>query len=568
MLIGLWTSLFDLSAPPPMRLDETLMSKELHFDVLVIGSGAAGLTLALQLAQDARVAVLSKGELTSGSTYRAQGGIAAVYDTLDSNQNHIEDTLNAGAHLSHTDAVDFTVSNGKRSIDWLIEQGVPFTQNENGTSLHLTQEGGHSHRRVVHANDATGKAVSKTLIQQARKHSNITLMPNAIAIDLITRHKMRLADNRCVGAYVLDQASGHVQTLLAPFVVLATGGASKAYLYTSNPDGSSGDGIAMAWRAGCRVANMEFNQFHPTCLYHPQAKSFLITEAVRGEGGHLLLPDGSRFMQRYDERMELAPRDIVARAIDHEMKRLGCDCVYLDISHKPAEFVRSHFPTIYAKCMKYGLDITREPIPVVPAAHYTCGGVITNHRGQTDIPGLYAIGETAFTGLHGANRLASNSLLECLVYGMSAAEDIRDKLDQHQELPPAPFWDESQVTDSDEDVVISHNWDELRRFMWDYVGIVRTKKRLQRALRRVTLLQQEILEYYSNYKVSKDLLELRNLAVVAELTIRSAMLRKESRGLHYTLNYPEQLPDQRDTLLTPVNFDWSRNEASAPATDV
>ncbi|WP_421865662.1 L-aspartate oxidase [Motiliproteus sp.] len=543
------------------------MSKELHFDVLVVGSGAAGLTLALQLADDARVAVLSKGSLTSGSTYQAQGGIAAVYDEQDSSREHCQDTLVAGAHLSHKDAVNFTVKHGKQSIDWLVDQGVPFTREKSSNNLHLTKEGGHSHRRIVHADDATGKAVLETLLQRARAHSNITLMPQAIAIDLITRHKMKLADNRCIGAYVLDQKSGHVVTMLAPFVVLATGGASKAYLYTSNPDGSSGDGIAMAWRAGCRVANLEFNQFHPTCLYHPQAKSFLITEAVRGEGGHLLLPDGSRFMHRYDSRLELAPRDIVARAIDHEMKRLGCDCLYLDISHKPSEFIRSHFPTIYAKCLEFGIDITEDPIPVVPAAHYTCGGVITNHLGQTDIPGLYAIGETAFTGLHGANRLASNSLLECVVYGTSAAADIRNKLDFSSELPGAPFWDESQVTDSDEDVVIAHNWDELRRFMWDYVGIVRTKKRLQRALNRVMLLQQEILDYYSNYKVSKDLLELRNLAVVAELIIRSAMKRKESRGLHYTLNYPNQLPDQRDTILTPVNYDWSRAASIAPAVD-
>ncbi|MFT6915087.1 MAG: L-aspartate oxidase [Motiliproteus sp.] len=543
------------------------MSKQLHFDVLVIGSGAAGLTLALNLATDARVAVLSKGDLTSGSTYWAQGGIAAAYDPRDSAQNHIQDTLTAGGELSHLDAVEFTVNNGKTSIDWLIEQGVPFTRDTSTQTLHLTKEGGHSHRRVVHASDATGKAVSETLLQQATKNSNITLLPHFIAIDLITRHKLRLADNHCIGAYVLDQHSGHIQTLLASSVVLATGGASKAYLYTSNPDGSSGDGIAMAWRAGCRVANLEFNQFHPTCLYHPQAKSFLISEAVRGEGGHLLLPDGSRFMHRFDSRKELAPRDIVARAIDHEMKRLGCDCLYLDISHKPSEFVRNHFPTIYAKCMEYGIDITRDPIPVVPAAHYTCGGVITNQHGQTDIPGLYAIGETAFTGLHGANRLASNSLLECLVYGMSAAADIRTNLDQQRPLPSTPFWDESQVTDSDEDVVIAHNWDELRRFMWDYVGIVRTKKRLQRALNRVTLLQQEISDYYSNYKVSKDLLELRNLALVAELIIRSAMRRKESRGLHHTLNYPDKLPENRDTILTPVNFDWSKSGAIVPAID-
>ncbi|MBY4676779.1 L-aspartate oxidase [Marinobacterium arenosum] len=536
------------------------MTRSNSHDVLIIGSGSAGLTLALQLAEHHRVAVLSKGELNAGSTWHAQGGIAAVLDEADSIAEHVADTMTAGASLSHEDAVRFTVSHGREAIDWLIGQGVPFTRNGDDAeeSYHLTKEGGHSQRRIIHAADATGKAVQRTLIERAREHSQIDLFEHHVAVDLITRDKLRLPNNRCVGAYVLNNKSGHVEVFQAPFVVLATGGASKAYLYTSNPDGASGDGIAMAWRAGCRVANMEFNQFHPTCLYHPQAKSYLITEAVRGEGGKLRLPNGERFMDRYDERGELAPRDIVARAIDHEMKRLGCDCVYLDISHKPAEFIQSHFPTIHKRCLKYGIDITKEPIPVVPAAHYTCGGVMTDQYGATDVAGLYAIGETAFTGLHGANRLASNSLLECIVYARSAAEQISRELAGTPEQPQIPDWDESLVTDSDEDVIISHNWDELRRFMWDYVGIVRTTKRLQRAKHRVDMLQQEITEYYSNYKISRDLLELRNLALVADLIIRSSMLRHESRGLHYTLDYPEPGPELRDTVLTPVNYQWPR----------
>ena len=525
--------------------------------VLIIGSGSAGLTLALQLADHHRVAVLSKGELNAGSTWLAQGGIAAVLDEQDSEAEHISDTMTAGASLSHEDAVRFTVSQGRSAIEWLIDQGVPFTREND--HYHLTKEGGHSQRRIIHAADATGRAVQRTLIERAREHENIDLFEHYVAVDLITRDKLRLADNRCVGAYVLNTQSGHVEVFRADQVALATGGASKAYLYTSNPDGASGDGIAMAWRAGCRVANMEFNQFHPTCLYHPQAKSFLITEAVRGEGGKLRLPDGERFMKRFDSREELAPRDIVARAIDHEMKRLGCDCVYLDISHQSEEFIKNHFPTIYKRCMKYGIDITQEPIPVVPAAHYTCGGVVTDQYGHTDIKGLYAVGETAFTGLHGANRLASNSLLECVVYAQSAANHIRSQLTERVELPEIPVWDESQVTDSDEDVIISHNWDELRRFMWDYVGIVRSTKRLQRAKHRVDMLQQEITEYYSNYKIGRDLLELRNLALVADLIIRSSMLRQESRGLHYTLDYPDAGPELRDSILTPINYAWPRN---------
>lgn len=526
-----------------------------HYDALIIGSGAAGLSMALQLAPHAKVAVLSKGKLTSGSTWLAQGGIAAVLDTTDSTQAHAEDTLTAGVNLSHKEAVEFTVNHGKESIDWLIQQGVPFTQEKD--DYHLTKEGGHSHRRIIHSADATGKALQTTLIQQAESNPNIDLFEHHIAVDLITRRKLGLAQNRCVGAYILNALTGHVEVFQAAHVILATGGASKAYLYTSNSDGATGDGIAMAWRAGCRVGNMEFNQFHPTCLYHPQAKSFLITEAVRGEGGKLLLPDGTQFMHQFDERAELAPRDIVARAIDHEMKRLGCDSLFLDISHKPKEFIQAHFPTIYKRCLKLGIDMTQEPIPVVPAAHYTCGGVLTDEKGRTDIPGLYAIGETSFTGLHGANRLASNSLLECLVYAKSASDDVAISLKKPLDEALIPPWDETQVTDSDEDVIISHNWDEIRRFMWDYVGIVRTTKRLQRAKHRIDLLQQEISEYYSHYKISNDLLELRNLAVVAELIINSAMQRQESRGLHYTLDFPNLGPEPLDTILTPENFIWN-----------
>ncbi|PSL15558.1 L-aspartate oxidase [Marinobacterium halophilum] len=527
----------------------------LDYDVLIIGSGAAGLTLALQLPSRLQIAVLSKADFESGSTWMAQGGIAAVLETTDSTEEHIQDTLVAGAELSRPEAVSRIIEEGPDSIQWLIEQGVPFTRE--GDHYHLTQEGGHSHRRIIHAADATGRAVHSTLLQRAQAADHITLYDQHVAIDLITRRKLRLPHNRCIGAYVLNNRTGHVQVFRASQVVLATGGAAKTYLYTSNSDGSTGDGIAMAWRAGCRVANMEFNQFHPTCLYHPQAKSFLISEAVRGEGGRLLLADGTRFMPAFDERAELAPRDIVARAIDHEMKRLGCDCVYLDISHRPEDFIREHFPTIYKRCLDYGIDITRDPIPVVPAAHYTCGGIMTDNAGKTDLEGLYAIGETAFTGLHGANRLASNSLLECIVFGIAAARSIETSfLTESVETVQIPHWDESLVTNSDEDVIISHNWDELRRFMWDYVGIVRTTKRLQRAQHRIELLLLEIAEYYSNYRVSADLIELRNLATVAELIIRSAISRKESRGLHYTLDYPELAQEKIDTILSPVNFQW------------
>ena len=536
------------------------MSQQYQHDVLVIGSGAAGLSLALSLPDHLRIAVLSKGDLSNGSTFWAQGGVAAVLDDADTVQSHVEDTLNAGGGLCHEDAVRFTVEHSRESIQWLIDQGVPFTRDENagtddgGFEFHLTREGGHSHRRIIHAADATGAAIFTTLLAQARLRPNIELLEQRVAVDLITARRQGLEPDRCLGAYVLNRTTGEVDTCGARFTVLATGGAAKVYLYTSNPDGACGDGIAMAWRAGCRVANLEFNQFHPTCLYHPQAKSFLITEAIRGEGGLLKLPNGERFMPRFDKRAELAPRDIVARAIDHEMKRLGVDCVYLDISHKPADFVKNHFPTVYERCLQFGIDITQQPIPVVPAAHYTCGGVLVDQHGLTDVPGLYAIGETSFTGLHGANRMASNSLLECFVYGRSAATDIIAKLADMPMPEQLPGWDASQVTDSDEDVIIAHNWDELRRFMWDYVGIVRTNKRLQRAEHRVRLLLDEIDEFYSNYKVSRDLIELRNLAQVAELMIQSAMQRKESRGLHYTLDYPDLLPEALDTILVPPTY--------------
>lgn len=525
-----------------------------NYDVLVIGSGAAGLSLALSLPKHFKVAVLSKGELKEGSTWYAQGGIAAVLDDADSIESHVDDTMNAGGGLCHRDAVEFTVSNSKEAIDWLIGLGVDFTKDQDEDEYHLTREGGHSHRRIIHSADATGKAVHKSLSAAALQADNIRIFHHHLAVDLIKQAVPGERQYRCTGAYVFDRKKDQVNVFHAKAVILATGGASKVYLYTSNPDGASGDGIAMAWRAGCRVANMEFNQFHPTCLYHPNAKSYLVTEALRGEGAKLRLPDGSRFMHRFHELKELAPRDVVARAIDHEMKRLGADCVYLDISHKPKAFIEQHFPTAMKCCAKFGIDITSDPIPVVPAAHYTCGGVMVNHKGETDLPGLYAIGETSFTGLHGANRMASNSLLECVVYAHSAATSIVEQIPQLPELFEAPEWDASRVTDSDEDVVISHNWDELRRFMWDYVGIVRTHKRLERATHRIKLLRKEINEYYSNYKVSNDLIELRNLATVAELIIRSAIARKESRGLHYSLDYPNLASIAKDTIQIPANF--------------
>ena len=527
-------------------------------DVLIIGAGAAGLSLALRLADHADVGLLAKCDLKEGSSLYAQGGVAAVLnDEEDSFQSHIQDTLDAGAGLCQPEVVEFVVRHGPGAIQWLIDHQVAFSCDVGGDGMkayHLTREGGHSYRRVIHAADATGRAIENTLEAQVRRHPRIRVYEHHIAIDLITSRKIGLEDgNRSLGAYVLDKRSGRVRTFPAGFVVLATGGASKVYLYTSNPDTSTGDGIAMAWRAGCRVADMEFVQFHPTCLFHPRAKSFLISEAVRGEGGRLTLPGGEPFMQHYDPRGELAPRDIVARAIDFEMKRHGIDHVDLDISHKPAAFIRNHFPTIYRRCLEFGIDITREPMPVVPAAHYTCGGVMTDLCARTDLDRLYAVGECTFTGLHGANRLASNSLLECLVFAEAAAGDILARLSPATAVPELPPWDESRVTDADEQVVVSHNWDELRRFMWDYVGIVRTTKRLERAQRRIELLQEEIREYYSHFKVTNDLVELRNLVLVAELIVRCALSRKESRGLHYTRDYPE--PDRsrpaRNTVLSP-----------------
>ncbi|MDX9994253.1 MAG: L-aspartate oxidase [Rhodocyclaceae bacterium] len=517
------------------------------FDVLVIGSGLAGQSLALRLADTHRVALVTKRMIDDSATNWAQGGIAAVLDDTDSIESHIQDTFIAGAGLCDPRATRFVVEHGRTAIDWLIEQGVPFTRDETG--YHLTREGGHSARRVIHVADATGAAVQQTLSQKVRRHPNITVLERHIVVDLITGAKLGLKTQRCWGAYVLDIDNERIVTLSAPNTVIASGGAGKSYLYTTNPDTATGDGIAMAWRAGCRVANLEFIQFHPTCLYHPHAKSFLITEAMRGEGGMLRLPDGTRFMTAHDERAELAPRDIVARAIDYEMKKHGLDCVFLDMTHKGETFLRSHFPNIFARCQELGIDIASQPIPVVPAAHYTCGGIVVDLSARTDLPGLYALGEAACTGLHGANRLASNSLLECVVFSEAAAADIRSQ--KIARMPKLPRWDESRVTDADEEIVISHNWDELRRFMWDYVGIVRTTKRLARARHRIRLLEREIDEYYANFRVGNDLIELRNLVLTAHLIIECALRRKESRGLHFSRDYPDTLPGARNTVLRP-----------------
>jgi L-aspartate oxidase len=535
-------------------MNQNQMTTNSHFDVLIIGSGSAGLTLALKLAKHKKVAVLSKDHMEESASLYAQGGISVVLDQTDSLQSHIDDTLRAGGGLCNEDAVRFTVEHARESIEWLINKGVSFTRDGiTSETYHLTQEGGHSHRRVIHSADATGREVETTLLAKAKEHNNITLMPFHMCIDLITSHKhLHKAERECYGCYALDTQTDSTITITANKTVLATGGAGKVYLYTSNPDVSTGDGIAMGWRAGCRIANMEFVQFHPTCLYHPKAKSFLISEALRGEGAKLVLADGTEFMKQFHEKAELAPRDVVARAIDHEMKRLGHDCVYLDISHKDEDFIKQHFPTIYTRCLEFGIDITKEPIPVVPAAHYTCGGIVTDLNGRTDIEHLYAIGETAHTGLHGANRMASNSLLECLVFARSAAKHILSKLDIKQKaIPNIRDWDASKVIPALEAVAISHNWDELRRFMWDYVGIVRSTDRLKKAHQRLTLLKREIKEYYSKHYISQDLLELRNLADVADLIIQSALERKESRGLHFTLDHPTPDTSQtaKDTII-------------------
>jgi len=518
--------------------------------VVIVGAGLAGLTVALQLAAERPVTVLAKRNLDEAATAWAQGGIVGVLGDDDSIESHVRDTQDAGAGLVDEHTARFIAEHSAQAIEWLVERGVPFSPDPAGPlGLHLTREGGHAVRRIAHAADATGRAIHEVLLAEARAHPNITLRERWMAVDLITsRHLKRDELSRCYGVYALDIDSGRVETLPASAVVLASGGAGKVYRYTTNPDTATGDGIAMAWRAGCRVGNMEFIQFHPTCLYHPQERSFLITEALRGEGAQLKLPNGERFMAAHDERLELAPRDIVARAIDFEMKKHGVDNVLLDATHLGEAFLKEHFPTIHARCLQLGIDIARQPIPVVPAAHYTCGGVVTDLDGRTDLPGLYAVGETTYTGLHGANRLASNSLLECVVFGHTCATSILSA--QADALPSPPAWDESQVENADEQVVIAHNWDELRLVMWNYVGIVRTTKRLERALHRIKLLKSEIDDYYAAFRVTRDLLELRNLVDCAELIVRSALARQESRGLHFSRDFPRTLPVSFPTILS------------------
>jgi len=523
-----------------------------EYDVIIIGSGAAGLTAAIALADHCKVLVLAKGELTGGSTAWAQGGIAAVLDAGDTFENHIDDTMVAGAGLNRRETVEFVVENAPASIERLVDMGVPF--NKDSDALHLTREGGHSHRRIVHVDDATGWAVQAALLKTAEAHPNITLLPGQACIDLITgRHEARYSGSgRVWGVYALDEASGEVHAHVGRATILASGGAGRVYQFSTAPRGATGDGIAMAWRAGCRVSNMEMMQFHPTCLFNLEVKNFLITEAVRGEGGILKHPEtGHRYMPDYDPRAELAPRDVVARANDDQIKRYGLDYVHLDISHQDPDFVAGHFPNIYEKLLGLGIDMTKQPIPVVPAQHYTCGGVLIDLAGRTDLPGLYAAGECTESGLHGANRLASNSLLECFVFGEAAAKDIIARWDQLEPPPAIRAWDESRVTDSDEEVVIKQNWTEIRRFMWNYVGIVRTTKRLERAQHRIKMMTDEVEDYYGHFRVTTDLIELRNLLQCAELIVRSALHRKESRGLHYTLDYPDMAAEAVDTVLVP-----------------
>lgn len=547
------------STPNSTQNTSTDKAQVKHYDVVIVGSGGAGLSLALSLPSSLRIAMIAKDKLTEASTFYAQGGVAAVLDEADSTEQHVQDTLVAGAGLCQLEAVQHCVENGKAAVDFLLEHGVAFTL-DNAGELHLTREGGHSQRRIIHHHDATGRSISSTLTQKVRQQAHIDIFEYTAAIDLITTEKLhkQTTQNQVLGLYALDLKSKQVHTFAANYVALACGGASKAYFYTSNPDTATGDGMAMAWRAGCRVANMEFNQFHPTCLYHPKAGSFLMTEALRGEGAYLRLPDGERFMTRFDERAELAPRDIVARTIDFEIKRLGIRHVWLDISHKPADFVREHFPMLNKRLTSLGIDMTTDKIPVVPAAHYTCGGVMVNKHAQTDVAGLYALGETSYTGLHGANRLASNSLLECFVYGMSAAQHIAAQCQSSANVPPnnrdLPAWDASKVQHPDEDVVILQNWDECRHTMWNYVGIVRSNKRLERALNRIALLKHEIDDYYQGYTVSKNLIELRNIVCVSEMIVRSALARKESRGLHYNMDYPQTNEAAIETILQPPNF--------------
>ena len=520
-----------------------------QFDVLIVGGGLAGLSLALNIPAHKTVCLVTKGDVSDTASAWAQGGIAVAMADDDSIQAHLEDTLSVGSGLCDEKAVQYILTQSRQAIDWLIAQGVAFTRSD-ASHYHLTQEGGHRHRRIMHVADSTGQAIQASLLQQVQSAQNITLLTQHLVLDVITSHKLsHKTENRCLGAYVLDKTLNRVSTLSAQHTVLATGGIGKVYLYTSNPDVSTGDGVAMAWRAGCRVANMEFIQFHPTCLFHPHAKSFLISETVRGEGGILRLPNGYRFMPNYDARAELAPRDVVAQAIDCEMKKHGVDCVFLDVTHLDCSFIKTRFPTIYQRCLSLGIDICQQAIPVVPATHYSCGGIMTDLHGRTDIACLYAVGESAYTGLHGANRLASNSLLECLVMGLATAKTIRQAPDY-----PAlklPDWDESRVTSADEEVIISHNWDELRRVMWNYVGIVRSKQRLGLAMRRIDMLREEVAMFYSQFKISSHLIELRNLLQVAELIVRSAMLRQESRGLHISRDYPTSYSQAKPTILDP-----------------